>query len=660
MNNQIEHLKYRPEIDGLRAIAVVSVILFHAGFQWIGGGFAGVDIFFVISGYLVTYMIIEAKTRGTFGVLDFYERRARRILPALFLVIFAAVPFAWAWMAPGEYLPFAKSMVAAATFSSNIYFGLTTNYFDATTDEKPLVHTWSLGVEEQFYLLCPLILGLIWKYPRRRQAIIFIALAAVSLVYAEFALRHAPQSAFYSPIARSWELLIGATVASLKMQGDMPRRVVRHERAWSTLGLLLVIVAVFGLRDARFPGIAALIPTVGAALILAFANGQTLVGRILSHKILVTIGLMSYSAYLWHQPVFAFARLRFPEPVLGHFTPWVLVGISCLLAYPSWRYVETYFRNSARVARKPIVLMTSAGSAAVIAVGAMGIAGNGFPGRFDEARQTLLGTVAYSAKRDACHTWGRDYKQPSEACTYFKDNVTWAVLGDSHVVEPAYALAEALSIRDQGLLHLSFSACPPATRYDSPVPGCSQWQREAIRRIEQSPQIKNVLIAFRYSMYLFGDHLPGYPQIPDHPLHINSFDPDKSRDLIWGDLVSTIDGLRKAGKHVFILGPVPEIPRPLQQEIAATPRMVTERDHVGITRQWYQQRNRYVLDHLKQLPWGNDLTLVDPAVVLCDPVQCKSVIGDKAMYFDGDHLSVSGARLVMSQIGAFLGSTADK
>jgi peptidoglycan/LPS O-acetylase OafA/YrhL len=660
MNNQIKHLKYRPEIDGLRAIAVVSVIMFHAGFKWIGGGFAGVDIFFVISGYLVTHMIIEARTRGTFNILGFYERRARRILPALFVVIFATVPFAWAWMAPGEYLRFSKSMVAAATFSSNIYFGLTTNYFDASTDEKPLVHTWSLGVEEQFYVVCPLILGLIWRYTWRRQAIIFIALAAASLVYAEFALRHAPQSAFYSPFSRSWELLIGATVACLKMQGDMPRWVVRHERALSTLGLLMVIAAMFGLRDAKFPGIAALVPTVGTALILAFANGQTLVGRALSSKVLTAIGLMSYSAYLWHQPVFAFARLRYPEFALGHFAPWLLVGLSFLLAYPSWRYVETYFRNTRRVTRKPIVLLTSTGSAAVIVAGAVGITANGFPGRFDAARQTLLETATFSPMRDACHTWGKDYKRTSEACTYFKDNVTWAVLGDSHVVEPAYALAEALAIRDQGLLHLSFSACAPATHYDNQAPGCSEWQREAVRRIEQSPKIKNVLIAFRYSMHLFGDHLPGYPQIPDHPLHINGLDTQKSRDLMWGDLVSTIDALRRAGKHVFVLGPIPEIPRPLQQEIAATPQMVAETDHVGITRQWYEQRNRYVLDHLKQLPWGNDLTFVDPTAVLCGPVNCKSVIGSKAMYFDADHLSVSGARLVMSQIATFLGSAAAK
>ncbi|WP_137925108.1 acyltransferase family protein [Cupriavidus sp. 2SB] len=654
MNNQIKHLKYRPEIDGLRAIAVVSVILFHAGFKWIGGGFSGVDIFFVISGYLVTYMMVEARANGTFSIREFYERRARRILPALFLVVLGTVPLAWISMAPAEFLAFGKSVMAAATFSSNIYFGLTTSYFDSTTDEKPLVHTWSLGVEEQFYLVCPLVIALIWRYGKSRQTEIFLALGVISLIYAEWALHSSPQSAFYSPLTRSWELLVGAIVASMKLQGDVPRWIGRHEQMLSAVGLLLIFISIFGLHDARFPGVAALLPTVGAGLILAFASSQTAVTRILSNRVLIVIGLMSYSAYLWHQPIFAFARLHFQTTELAHSMSWMLVLLSFVLAYPTWRYIETYFRNSRQVARKGIVTLTSIGTATMVAVGAVTIVANGFPNRFDAARQKLLETAVFSSKRDACHTWGKDFKSPSAACTYFKDNVTWAVIGDSHAVEPAYALAEALAMRDQGLLHLTFSACAPAARYESPAPGCSKWQREAITRIEQSPHIKNVLVAFRYSMHLFGDHLPGYPAIPDRPLHIGGLDTAQSRQLMWDDLVATITELQKSGKHVFVLAPIPEIPRPLQQEIAASPRMATTGNFAGVTRQWYEQRNRYVLDHLRQLPWGSDLTLIDPAAILCDPKECNAVIGGTSMYFDADHLSVSGARLVMSQISGDL------
>ena len=343
-------MKYRREIDGLRALAVLPVILFHAGFQTFSGGFVGVDVFFVISGYLITSIILTEKQQGTFTLLGFYERRARRILPALFVVMFACLPFAWLWMLPSDIKDFSKSLVAVSTFASNILFWRESGYFNTAAELKPLLHTWSLAVEEQYYVLFPIFLLITWRLGKRWIVSIFVVVAVISLAVAHWGSFYQPQATFYLLPTRGWELLIGVIIAFyLFAKTDIETTTEKFDKSVSQLGsligLLLIACAIFAFdKNTPFPSAYALMPTIGTAFIILFATPQTLVGKFLGSKLLVGVGLISYSAYLWHQPLFAFAR----HSSISKPSPTLLLSLSIIaltLAYISWKYIEMPFRN---------------------------------------------------------------------------------------------------------------------------------------------------------------------------------------------------------------------------------------------------------------------------------------------------------------------------
>ena len=337
-------MKYRAEIDGLRTVAVLPVILFHAGSKLFGGGFVGVDIFFVISGYLITTIIVDELSRGTFSLLRFYERRAKRILPALCLVSLTALGLGWLVLQGRDFVEFVRSLLGVATFSSNILFWMEADYFDTAAELKPMLHTWSLAVEEQFYILFPLLLMLLWRFGQRAVLPTLVGMFVFSLGLAQWQVRTDPMSAFFLLPARAWELGLGAFCAVYLRAGHPPLARGMHN-ALSALGLALVCAAVFGFdAETPTPSLITLMPTGGAALIILFATGGTLVQRLLSTRGMVGIGLISYSAYLWHQPLMAFARHNsLEEP------SWVimagLIALTLGLAWLSWTYVEIPVRK---------------------------------------------------------------------------------------------------------------------------------------------------------------------------------------------------------------------------------------------------------------------------------------------------------------------------
>ena len=302
-------MTYRREIDGLRALAVLPVILFHAGLEAFSGGFVGVDVFFVISGYLITGVIISDLEKERFSLIDFYERRARRILPALFLVMFVCLPFSWVLLLPHDLKDFSDSLLAVPLYISNFLFWSESGYFERAAEMKPLLHTWSLAVEEQFYLFFPLFFMLLWRWGKRWLLVMMGLLGSASLVYAQWASLAQPAAAFYLLAARSWELLLGGLAAFYILSDQHKKSGRLFSEMASMLGLVLVLFSIFNFsKETPFPGVYALVPTLGAILIILYAKSDTVLGKILSLKIFVSIGLVSYSAYLWHQPIFAFAR----------------------------------------------------------------------------------------------------------------------------------------------------------------------------------------------------------------------------------------------------------------------------------------------------------------------------------------------------------------
>ena len=371
-------MKYRPEIDGLRAIAVIAVILFHANFNAFRGGFIGVDIFFVISGYLITTILLNDLEAGNFSIAHFYERRARRILPALFLVMFACLPLAWFWLSPSDMRNFSQSLVAVTVFASNILFWRSSGYFDTATELKPLIHTWSLSIEEQYYLLFPLFLFFAWRLGKRWIVGILAVVAILSLTFAQWYVNKNPSFTFYMLPTRAWELLIGAFVAFYYSERNIKKHKYWASQLGSMLGFALIVYATFAFSSRTpFPSLYALVPSIGTALIIIFATSQTLMGKLLSKKPLLWIGLISYSAYLWHQPLFAFARHHTLEQTSQGVLA-MLGVITLLLAYLTWKFVERPFRDEHRFSRNQIILLSLICSLTFMTVGIFGLKSNGF------------------------------------------------------------------------------------------------------------------------------------------------------------------------------------------------------------------------------------------------------------------------------------------
>ncbi|WP_425051861.1 acyltransferase family protein [Psychromarinibacter sp. S121] len=356
-------MRYRPEIDGLRAVAVLPVVLFHAGVPGFGGGYVGVDVFFVISGFLITGLLLQDIQDDRFSILTFYERRARRILPALFVVMAACIPFAVALMLPGDIALFGRSVLAAGTFWSNILFWLETGYFAPTAEELPLLHTWSLSVEEQFYILFPLILLALVRWRRSWLVPGLLAMALASFALALWGARAWPVANFFLSPTRFWELLAGAlcTVA-------MPK--VRAHWLPAAAGLVMIAAAIAAYHgDLPFPSHYTLLPVAGTCLVLLFASEAEPVGRTLALRGPVAVGLVSYSLYLWHQPVLVFARMRWPDGL--HWTALVaLFALTGALAWLSWRFVERPFRQRDRVSRDAVFGLSLAAIGSFSALGA--------------------------------------------------------------------------------------------------------------------------------------------------------------------------------------------------------------------------------------------------------------------------------------------------
>lgn len=478
-------MDYRREIDGLRALAVLPVILFHAGFETFSGGFVGVDIFFVISGYLITTIILTKLEQGKFSILDFYERRARRILPALFLVMLVCIPLAWFWLLPSYMKEFSQSLVAVSIFTSNILFWRETGYFETVAELKPLLHTWSLAVEEQFYVLFPLFLMLFWKLGKRWILFTLALVFLISLVLAQWSAYAKPSAAFYLLPTRCWELLIGAFAAFYLSQANRKEFGKGLSEIGGWLGVTLIFYSVFFFsKSTPFPGLYALVPTSGAILIILFATKQTAVSKFLGNKAFVGIGLISYSVYLWHHPIFAFARHN-GYSNSDAFIFFLLSVFSIFLAYISWRFIETPIRNKSLVSRKFIFTFAILGTFFFILLGWYGHYKNGDIRQLSVEQQLFLSYFenespawSYFVKadlskkyRDDCNFFditkyrtGNSTRAPLEAISkncYSKnieDSKVVFIWGDSHAQQLYYGLSKVLP-KDYEVLQVASSGC---------------------------------------------------------------------------------------------------------------------------------------------------------------------------------------------------------
>lgn len=612
---------YRRDIDGLRAIAILPVLLFHAGVKGFSGGYVGVDVFFVISGFLITGIIAGEVDERRFSILSFYERRARRIMPALLAVIaFVLAAAVWLYL-PGDFESVPRSALAATLFVSNIRFFLETGYFQGGAETKPLLHTWSLAIEEQFYIGFPILLILLARYAPRWRTGVVAVIAFFSLAMSIATQTHGDGFAFYLLPPRAWELFVGALLAL----GAVPRidRPIFRE-VMSATGLAAVATAVFTYdRHTIFPGVTALLPVIGAAAMIHCAPA-TQVGRVLAWKPFVAIGLISYSLYLWHWPLIVFTEYARDAALSGWLSLIVVAG-SVAMGTLSWRYIETPFRDRTRIPRAALFKATGSAMAASCAISLVLIAAGPWQGRFPaEVSRLANARNDFSPDRERCHDTSSAGREP---CVLGAGVPPSALLwGDSHGVELAYALSEIARRYNHSLVQRTLSSCAPVIGYD-PVddPRCGRANRETWQAILSDKRLDTIYLAAFWT----------------NPRYLNA-------DVL-GALDRTIAALVHEGRRVVLIGPVPPAPFDVPRHLAHLAQFGRlDQDH-GVPRDLVRIGNdpfRRIANHWR----SRGVAYIDPADAYCGATRCALRQGDTALYFDSHHPSLAGARRIVAPL----------
>lgn len=621
------HPNYRPDIDGLRAVAVLSVVIFHAFPTALSGGFIGVDIFFVISGYLITTILISNKNE--FSFIDFYARRIKRIFPALLLVLISVFIVGWALLLKSEFLQLNSHVTAGSLFFSNFQLLSEVDYFDAKSETKPLLHLWSLAIEEQFYIFWPVIL---WAgFKSRVSSLIIISLLAIWSFNINIGLTFTDKmEAFYLPQSRVWELLSGGALAWISIflkkqsaEGFHINRIVTLLCAniMSFAGAALLCYSLTTLSaESAFPGYLASLPVAGAMLLIA-AGPNALINRILlANKISIWVGLISFPLYLWHWPILSFISIL-TDNGASYYLKFTAVLASLLLAWLTFKFIELPIRRKRGITYHIPLL----------AIGMLAIAAFSF---FASARLynhywensskiRLETTAAFSPKRKECHLPPHAGFEKIAACEYFDNtNKQVAVFGNSHATELAYALALQLKPKGVGVKHYTMSGCMTPKivdgKYENSV--CNDWQMYSVNKIANDPDINYVIVSYRVETFLFE---PGYKE----------------------GFKLLIDKLSNSGKKIILVMQAPKIDHYINYYVRYS---LAGMDVKSVKLADWKALNKDQYSFIKALP--KDITVVDPADAFCDTKNCYAIRNNTSLYFDDNHMSVAGASMVAEKI----------
>jgi peptidoglycan/LPS O-acetylase OafA/YrhL len=620
-------------LDGLRGIAVVSVVAYHLGLPFASGGFVGVDVFFVLSGFLITRLIATELQSGTFSIARFYERRIRRIIPALVFVCACTTALAVWLLLPQELERFSKSLIATALSVSNIWFFRNSGYFDPGAETQPLLHTWSLGIEEQFYVVFPLLLMAVFRWwPRALGKIVWLTFAA-SLAASIVFLPKYPLGTFYLLHSRAWELLAGGIVAL----GLLPRPASRAQSEIATaLGLAAIAVAIFTYTSKTpFPGAAALLPCLGTAMAIwagerSSEDARMIGARVLAFPPLTALGLISYSLYLWHWPLIVFTRLT----TSGHLDVMQQVALAVAatgLAAATWYFVEQPFRRRgpSGFGRAAIFKGGALGLGALTASAAALLALDGAPQRFPT---TVLAIAAAQADasplRERCHFHVRGNRSYDDTCV-IGDDVPPSVIvyGDSHGAEFSAALGEFAKSRHASVRQITASGCPPAMGFTFPADElCERYNAGIIDRLTSIPPTTVVLAT--YSLAWTRE----YPE------------------QFWPGFERTISALRTAGHRVIVLGPVPDMLQAAGIPAAVARWTAKGRDPSDFSFEFGAEEVASVEAHMNEMATAQGAIFVPVSPELCSAQGCKPYADGAVLYFDNNHLSMSGAQLIASRL----------
>lgn len=641
---------YRADIDGLRAIAVLSVLLFHAGFDAFGGGYVGVDIFFVISGYLITTIIYREIESGSFSIAHFYERRFRRILPAVTVVILATLAAGAVLFHSHNYHALADSAVAATVFLSNVFFYLHAGYFSAPANSLPLLHTWSLAVEEQYYLFFPLLMIAISRYGARRFSAWLLLLAIVSFVIGVAVSESDTAAAFYLIHGRAWELFAGSLLAT----GLIPAIRHRHTRIVASLaGIAMLAFSIFAYTPSTvFPGIAAALPVIGTVLLIhSGTGGETFVTRCLRVRPLVFIGLISYSLYLWHWPVIVFVR-HYAVTELTAVQSAAMLAATFVLSMASWRYVEKPFRVRRLCAeRRDLFGGAFATSLAVLAIAIAIINTEGMPGRYDHEL-----VMQFDPDDPEWHAWGRCENVTSmlrggrDLCRLGDAFAQpgFVLWGDSHARALATAVDRSAQAHHVAGRIASEGGCPPLLDVVRPdMRFCAEFNDSVLRYIGRHPEIDTVILAARWALSTNGTR---YKAETGHDVDLIDLRASPGESLsnarvVEAGLRRTLERLQAMGKSVVLVAPVPEIGYDVPSATFTSLR--TGRDveaRIAPSYEEFSLRSRAAHAIIESvMDERPSLTMLDPATLLCDDWTCHVTVDNVPLYRDDNHLSTFGA-----------------
>lgn len=633
--------KYRPDVDGLRAVAVTLVLLFHAGLGF-SGGFIGVDVFFVISGFLITGLILKEQDTGRFSLATFWVRRIRRIIPVATVLVVAVLVAGFFLLLPSDYADLAKSTIAQQLMLSNVYFWRHTGYFDGPAELKPLLHTWSLAVEEQFYIIYPFLLTFLKMFGRNVTFGTLAFLSIGSLALSEYGVGHHRSGTFFLLPTRAWELLIGGLICFTPKPTRVPAWIL-SVTSWISLASILGVSWCYE-ATTPFPGLSALVPCAATA-ILIYTNAArlTLPAAILATKPVVFVGLMSYSLYLWHWPLFAFWRGLYGEPGITAATTMLLM--STIIAYFSWRFVETPLRRSVKVRPKAFYYCAAMTSVVCITSIAAGIwIQEGVKSRFPNASEFLATTsmprVPHCSLEDAVKGDFPTVGMPVDSPRI----VFW---GDSHLQSLFDVIDEALRAEGTGAVFASHGGYFPlldAWCIGRPREDVLRWNQSVITYIREH-EVTDVVLVARWTVYI-----EGRPN-GDRDMLITDSDGATRRTgdakaTMERSLDRTIVALREAGVRVWILTEVPsQVGDPARRIVAA--RFLNGGHVTGTTREWNDRRHRAAIEIIERLE-SRGVNILDTWNYCFDESGNSMIFDDRGCFYkDDNHLSSYGSHRLL-------------
>jgi peptidoglycan/LPS O-acetylase OafA/YrhL len=654
--------KYRPDIDGLRAVAVLSILFFHVGIKHFGGGYVGVDIFFVISGYLITSIIVRELNAGEFSIARFYERRVRRILPALTVAVAATLLAGLVLLSPVQLEDLGRSATATSFFSSNIFFFLGSGYFEGSSELKPLLHTWSLAVEEQYYIMFPFLLMMIARYYSSRFGVWLVSVGLISLLACIFWTPFNGSATFYLIPFRAWELLIGSVLA-LQLIPTLSGSAARNALSFVGLSMMLTSVFVYT-HDTPFPGAAAMLPTIGTAFVIhAGSGGKTFVNRALSVRPMVFVGLISYSLYLWHWPVVVYAKQYLINEWTDLETSVILIVIF-LLSIMSWRFVETPFRNRQLFGPRERLFARFAAITVVVVSGSLAMVfTNGFPGRNTVASMSEVITADPGWQHwKNCEEAGEEEGGTSNLCSIgAKDALpTFLLWGDSHALSLASAVNLSADRQGTGGLLAVRTACPPLLSIHRPGERtCAEFNAAILEQIGGRPEIETVILAARWAMASIGTRYKNESGRSMFLVDLESGETEAGDNaaLFEIGLQRTIEALVKQGKKIVLVTQVPEVGHDVPS--ASYSAKLTGRDvneMISPSIEEYRERTANVSRVFALLNSEHAVTIIDPAKLLCDDTNCRVVMDGTPLYRDDNHLSLRGCVFVSSLFDTVISS----